>query len=300
MTAFAGRVAYVSDPKLRDTQGNIQSDKLGVLLNKALCLLSGAASGKDTWQGLFPAHSVVGLKVNCLAGRRLSTTPQLVAAIIASLTEAGVKPDNIIVWDRSNRELKAAGFTINRRGAGPKCFGTDAVGYERRLTTSGEVGSCLSTILTRHLKVLINVGVLKDHNLAGVSAGMKNLYGMIHNPNKYHDNTCNPYVADVSNLPVVRKALKLTIIDATLAQYHNGPAYSPAFAWQPNGILLGTDPVAVDRIACDMLEKKRKAHGLAGFRKDKRWPAWLETAAGYGLGEGDIKKIRLVEHHHGA
>ena len=40
-------------------------------------------------------------------------------------------------------------------------------------------------------------GVVKDHDLAGVSAGLKNWYGVIHNPNKYHDSCCDPYVADV-------------------------------------------------------------------------------------------------------
>ena len=44
-------------------------------------------------------------------------------------------------------------------------------GYGSALETSGPVGSLISRILTDYATVLINVGVLKDHDLAGVSAG---------------------------------------------------------------------------------------------------------------------------------
>ena len=90
-----------------------------------------------------------------------------------------------------------------------QCYGTDRVGYEDDLSAWGSVGSRLSKILTRSSSVLINLPVLKDHDGAGVTIALKNMYGAIHNPNKYHPNGCDPYVADLNMLPEIRSRMKL-------------------------------------------------------------------------------------------
>lgn len=299
MNTFPGKVVAARDAGLRGADGAIRPPRLGELLAKALRRLGGAADARAFWSGIVKPGEKVGLKVNCLAGARLSTTPELVRAVVASLGEAGVGSGDIVVWDRTARELKAAGLTA--RATGARCKGTDEAGcgYETSIATSGEVGSCLSRILTRDIAVLINIGVLKDHDLAGVSIGMKNLYGVLHNPNKYHDNTCDPYVADAANFPVVRAKLKLTIADGTLAQCHGGPAFSPAHAWEHNGILVGTDPVAVDRVGWEIIERRRKARGLPSLAEATRWPKWLATAAAYGLGEADLARTTVLEEGDG-
>ena len=68
------------------------------------------------------------------------------------------------------------------------------------------------------LTALINVGVLKDHNLSGVSVGLKNWYGAIHNPNKHHEDSCTPYIPLLAAFSLIRKKLRLTIIDGSVAQ----------------------------------------------------------------------------------
>ena len=85
---------------------------------------------------------------------------------------------------------------------------------------------------------VVSLPVLKDHNLAGVSLGMKNFFGAIHNPNKYHDNHCDPFVAEVFDVPLVRQKHRLTVIDALRGL--NAPALSPdgkrvAYAAEDNG-----------------------------------------------------------------
>ncbi|HAK93811.1 MAG TPA: hypothetical protein DCM87_02060 [Planctomycetes bacterium] len=298
VNTFPGRVVAARDANLRGADGAVRPPRLGELLAKALRRLGDAGDARAFWSRLLKPGEKIGLKVNCLAGARLSTTPELVRAVVASLGEAGIPSGDIVVWERTARELKAAGLTA--RTAGARCAGTDeAGGYETAIATSGEVGSCLSRILTRDIAVLINIGVLKDHDLAGVSIGMKNLYGVLHNPNKYHDNTCDPYVADAANLPVVRAKLRLTIADGTLAQCHGGPAFSPAHAWEYNGILAGTDPVAVDRVGCEIIERRRKARGLPSLAEAARWPKWLATAAAYGLGEADLARVKVLEEGDG-
>jgi uncharacterized protein (DUF362 family) len=293
MDTFPGKVVVARDASLRGPDGAISQARLGELLSKALCRLADVRDTHGFWARVLAPGAKIGLKVNCLAGARLSTTPELVRAIVASLIDAGVSSEKIVVWERTARELKAAG--LNAQTTGARCLGTDERGYESDIATSGEVGACLSRVLTCEIGVLLNVGVLKDHDLAGVSIGMKNLYGILHNPNKYHDNACDPYVADVANFPVVRAKLALTIADGMLAQCQGGPAFSPAYAWEYNGIVVGTDPVAVDRVGAEIIERRRKARSLPSLAEAKRWPKWLATAARYGLGEADLARIKLLE-----
>jgi uncharacterized protein (DUF362 family) len=141
----------------------------------------------------------------------------------------------------------------------------------------------------------VNVGVCKDHDLSGVSAGCKNLYGLIHNPNRYHANRCDPFLADLLDHPAIRPKLRLTVIDAIEAQCHGGPARVPTYTFQPNRILVSVDPVAVDRIAWEMIEEERARRGLPSLVEDKREPTWIAAAGRLGLGEPERARIDLRE-----
>ena len=120
----------------------------------------------------------MGLKVNTLGGRGISTSVELVAAVCDRLQQAGVNPANIIVWDRDTEEMQRGGFSIAIGGNRVQCYGTDRAGYEDDLSVWGSVGSRLSKILTRSSTVLISLPVLKDHDGAGVTIALKNMYGV--------------------------------------------------------------------------------------------------------------------------
>jgi len=141
---------------------------------------------------------------------------------------------------------------------------------------------------------LVSFGVVKDHDLAGVSAGLKNLYGLIHNPNKYHDHNCDPYVADVLNHPYVRGKLRLVVLDGVVAQCHGGPAWRPDATWPLGVVAASTDPVAADAWAWRVIDAERARRGLASLEDAKRPPRFLATAARYGLGVGDPAAVKEV------
>lgn len=266
-------------------------------IDAAMAALTGAAA-HDAWSGLFAPSDRVAVKLNCLAGPRLSPRPELVAAIVAGIRSAGVPASAIVLFDRSSRELERAGFPIRKEGDGVRCFGTDALkggGYGADILEHRSIGSLFTRILTEHATVLVNVGVCKDHDLSGVSAGSKNLYGLIHNPNRYHADRCDPFLADLLDHPAVRSKLRLTVIDAIEAQCHGGPAYVPDFTFRPNRVLAALDPVAVDRIAWELIETERARRGMPSLAEDKREPTWIARAAGLGLGEADRSRITLKE-----
>jgi uncharacterized protein (DUF362 family) len=272
--------------------------KLRALIRRSLRSLAGTANARDAWARFVRPGELIGLKVNCLAGPHASTRPEVAYAVAAELIEAGHPAENIIIWDRSERELKRIGYELKRQGQGPLCFATDSsgYGYDGDLYMAGTVGSLFSRLLLR-LDAVINLPVLKDHGLAGVSLGMKNYYGVIHNPNKYHENLCNPYVADLCSSKLIRRLNRLTIIDGLTGLCHGGPAYFSQWSWPWGGIIMGSDQVAVDRIGWDVIDRRRGEAGLPSLAEAEREPSWIFTAADpeHDLGEAELDRIRVVE-----
>lgn len=290
------RVAVARDDALARGKLEDHQELLRKLLDASLQKICDASGAAESWGALFKPEDRVGIKVNTLG---LSTQPAVVEAIVHGLLQAGLKEQNIIVWDRFDVELDRAGFKLNRSRRGFQCRGTDAErvgrGYQRQIEVSGQIGSCFSRIVADEVDALISVPVLKDHNLAGVSLGMKNFYGAIHNPNKYHDNNCDPYVADVVSHRFIAPKWRLTICDGTRAQYHNGPGSSPGYGWPFNGLIVSRDFVAADAVAAAFVDSERKDRGLQPLARDNRPTKHIVTAGARGLGEADLGRIRRIE-----
>jgi uncharacterized protein (DUF362 family) len=254
---------------------------------------TGAESPQQAMAALFRPEDTVGIKLNCLGGPRMSPSVELVEELVELIAAAGVQRNRIIVFERSSRELERAGFRIRRSGGPYLCFGTDN-DYERRPSTSGEIGSCFARLVSDRCTALVSFGVVKDHDLAGVSASLKNWYGVIHNPNKYHDSNCNPYVADVVRHTYLRSKLRLTVLDGVDAQCHGGPAFASHGLFELGTVAASTDPVAADVWAWRQIDAERVRRGLPPLVAENREPRFLATAARYGLGVADPQKLRVV------
>jgi len=253
--------------------------------------------GPEPWRRLFDPEDIVAIKINGLASGHLSPRPELAWAVVDGLRSAGVEDGHIILWDRTTRELERSGFARQTGADRVRIYGTDSLrggGYGGDFESVGAVGSLVTQIIGRYATALVNLGVLKDHDLAGISAGMKNLYGAIHNPNRYHDHACDPYVAQVAALPSIRRTLRLTVIDAVLAQAEGGPAFTPEWIWPCGRILVATDPVACDQIAWDLVEGERARRGLPSLEEAGRAPAWIATAQTMGLGRAAPLEVEEV------
>jgi len=287
------RVVLVRDSAVLDSHHEVNLTIACEMVSKGMLNLTGESSPDRAWKSLFKPKDIIGIKVNALGGRQIATHPGIVEAVISGLKLAGIPEKNIIVWDRLTKELKRSGYTENKSGNGVKCFGTDT-NYDRYPEIVGSIGSCFSAIISSYCTALINVPVLKDHDLAGVSLSLKNFYGAIHNPNKYHDNNCDPYVADLNTHPYIKDKLRLIICDAITLQYQGGPAYRPQFALDYRSLLLSQDPVAIDRIGAGLIEEKRKEKGLPSLKEAGREPTHIVTAAKKGLGVDNLDKIEFI------
>jgi uncharacterized protein (DUF362 family) len=296
--AGKSRVAIARDPRVRLGGGAVDSARLLRLLDRAVQSVYGGDSPLDAWKAIARPGEVVGLKVNCLAGRGFaSTSLTMVEAVSERLQEAGIPRRNLIVWDRLNEDLESAGFRIVTRGDRVRCYGNDAAGYGRELAVFGSVGSLVSNTLTQTCDAVINLPVLKDHGIVGVTMALKNLFGAIHNPNKYHLSAGDPYVADAFMLSPIRQKVRLTICEAISPQYEGGPSFMPQWSWPFQGVLASRDPVALDYTGWRIIEEQRAAKKLPSLREARREPAYIARAADaqHRIGTNDPALIERVD-----
>lgn len=291
------RVVIARDPALRAGR-SIESPRLLKLLDRSLAAFYNRDNPLEAWKQIARPGEVVGLKVNCLAGRgTASTNPVLVDAVVERLQQAGIAAKDILIFDRFSSDLENAGFRLSGRPGAVRFAGSDALGYEEELSVFGSAGSLVSRAVTRMCDCIISLPVLKDHGIAGITAALKNMFGAIHNPNKYHLNVGDPYIADVYALPPFRRKVRLAICDATAPQYEGGPSYMPQWSWPMNSLLVARDPVALDWTGWQIIEKKRAEKGLQPLEAAKRKPTYIATAAdaAHRLGTNDPNRIERVE-----
>ena len=245
------------------------------LLEAALGAAVARAAGEPTpvaaMRRLFKPTDVVGIKVNCLGGRGVSTRPEVALQLAAFLQAAGVPADRIYVWDRTDRELRAAGYAIDR-GRGVRVFGTNE-DFDGRLVEWGPSASRFDRVLATELTALISCSVLKDHGLAGASLTMKNWYGVDPQPEQAARRRLRPVRPPPRGLPRhPRQAAPQRRGRRARAVPRRARAARPRWAWPYGGFLASTDPVAVDAVGRQVLEARRKEVGLPPLAAEGREP----------------------------
>ncbi|MCU0243338.1 MAG: DUF362 domain-containing protein [Acidobacteria bacterium] len=293
----APRVVVVRSSRAWTAAGAPDPGVVAAMLGRGFARLTGRADPAAAVASLFSPADRVGIKINAIGGKALSTRPEVAMTLAAWLLQGGVPGRNIVVWDRTRRELRDAGYAIGEGRYGVRVLGTDDPdqGYGPDLVAHLGVGSLFSRVLTGECTASISLALLKDHGLAGLTAGMKNYFGAVHNPNKYHDGGCDPHVAEVFDAPPVRSRHRLTVLDALTVQFHKGPSFHARWAAKYGGFVLGLDPVAVDTVGWSIVEGLRAEAGLPSLEAEGRAPRYLATAARMGLGTADPAAIERLE-----
>ncbi len=289
------RVILAAHSRFADTNEKVNLNIARVLLEDALQAFTNTTSIRDAWMRIFPnlqSTDVIGLKVNCI-NRRLSSHPEVTYAITKSLIAAlDMNPNNLIIWDRTSRELQRARYNLNAGAKDVRCLATsDGIGYDKG--ASVEIGNGkrvrLSTVLTEMCTYLINVPVLKDHSIAGVTLSLKNHYGSIDKPTRGHGSSGDPYIANLNAAPAIRDKTRLIVCDAAFGIYRGGPHGAPQ--WMNGQLLVTTDPVALDTIGAGLIDQQRRENGMAAASKRA---GYLRTAAALGLGIADEGRIEAM------
>ncbi len=302
----SSRVVLVRDSRVIDGSGRVHQPLLQEMLDRALTTLTRKTTIGDAWAEFVKPGEVVGLKLNAnsvpqLRGSELTTHfPALTSAVLSGFEKAGIAEKNVILWDRSDEEVASTGLSLQKDPGALRVLGTRASrrgaggpGFSNESFSVGSQSSRVSRIVSEMCSALINVPVLKDHGVTGITGAMKNHYGSIDNPRRYHGNSgTSPGVAEINAIPVIREKERLVLFDALLGVYSGGPRWQRQYVWPYGGILVGTDPVATDAVALLILDEQRRAEGLESLRPRA---AFLDAAEALGLGTSDRDQIDLVE-----
>jgi hypothetical protein len=337
---FRGRVVEVFHARVLN--GNrIVRGALREMMAQGLMRLTGERSETGAWRRFFGPDDVVGIK-GCPVGRPHAIAhAETLSEVIRGLTLAGVRPQNIVVFERYDNELRLGGYhNILPPGAR---FASGSPAYdETQLRTAGYSGttirgydenafvelprvvpgansqksahrrSHLLQVVSREVTKVINVCALKDHTASGLTMALKNMsHGFVNNVRRSHagSNWTETFIPAIVSLPAIREKVVLHLCDALWGVYDGGPGHwNPNFrSWAYRSFLLATDPVAMDRIGWNILDRKRRSAGLPPIADcgtgaenpgheefTHRQPGHVLRAGRKGLGEANLDRIAHV------
>ncbi len=240
----------------------IDGNKVRMMTDIGIRTLAQINDPGEAWKSLLPEvneTSTIAIKVNC-AAPALPSHPEMTDAIVEGLKLMNFggsyfPEENIIIFERTNYELQAAGFSINTSGSGVKCFGTNSagVGYSTEFYDVNGSNQKLSKIVTEIADYIINLGVLKNHSTFGVTLCLKNHYGTCHNAIQMHGYNCDPWIPALNTTGPIKGKQHLNIIDGLFGINSGGPSGSPQFA--ANQLIMSKDIVATDYIGSELLKE---------------------------------------------
>ena len=143
---------------------------------------------------------------------------------------------------------------------------------------------------------LVNVRPLRTHHWSGVGTCLKNYISFVPDPWSYHDEGCSP-LGKIWTYPIVKGKTRVNILSALTPQFYGRGAhfFDRRYVWSYKGLIVGTDPVAVDAVGAHLLQTKR----IGFFGEDRALdvaPVHIMAAdKKYHLGVSDMRRIQLIK-----
>lgn len=202
-----------------------------------------------------------------------------------------VKPDDVVgiktnVWAplRTPKELEQAiKSRIMDAGVPEEKIGIDDRGVLRNQ-------------IFLNATALINARPLRTHHWSGVGGCIKNYIMFVPSPPQYHPNSCENLAA-IWKLPIVKGKTRLNILVVLRPLFHGiGPHhFNPTYQWDYKGLLVGTDPVALDAVGVRILQAKRRAY--FGEERPLKPPVTYVAAADtkHHLGTSDMQRMEIIK-----
>ena len=266
----------------------------------------------------------VGLKIYTNSGSGLSTPQKLIEAVIAQLQRRGYQRSDITIVDMSARKMRACGFLPKlsevQNGALNSYNGVQVVDidsgkffdkrwyYDNPLTPKNanvstsykeiynpEVRkSYLPVPLFLSVDFWINLPVVTDMDGLGVCAALGNvsIWNMSNNE-RFLKEPANASMAaaEVCAIPEMRESNVFTIISFEQGQFVGGAVYNARFCFSENLLLLSSNPVAIDYICWQTINKYRRANR---FKIIDPEPPILNYCRQLGVGDYDMRKIKRI------
>ena len=323
---FPGRVIEVRDPN-SIVRNRVSQSIVRQMLEHAMREMTGEESAQAAWAKFVQPNDIVGIKINPSGAPACCSSPEIVREIIASVQSVGVPARNILAYDRYSYEMDIGSYQAllppGVRIVGIQDAFVDSAGYDTNVYCTAnffgewETRSYMASIVAQVVTKIINLPTMKDHSASGVTGALKNLaYGTFNNVARTHrapHSFTNPLIGLMCTVEPLRSKAVLHIMDGLRQVWHGGPLTQVQdFIDQTGLLLVATDPVALDTVELEAIEKKRRERGAPSlwqhdpssitadnnvFFHDAaknlffRQPGHVAAAGKLGLGVADLKQI---------
>jgi hypothetical protein len=254
------------------------------------------------------AHAQPTAKVVLIRNVDVLAQPEKTQEILQSMLDEAVKTllgtdSPLEAWRKLIKSSDVVGVKSNDWGKLPTPKPLEAA-IKRRLLDVGVMEENMSIadrgVMTNPIflksTALVNVRPLRTHHWAGVGTCLKNYIQFVSDRPSYHPEACAA-LGSIWHLPAVEGKTRLNVLSALTPQFYGRGAnfFDTRYVWPYRGLIVGTDPVAVDTIGAHLLQKKRAAF----FGEDRALDATpshiIVADKKYHLGVSDRNRIQLVK-----
>jgi hypothetical protein len=278
-------------------------------------------------QRLVPgAKGKVGLKIYADSGPGLATPLGLTKAVIAALERRGYKKDKIFLVGLNGQRLRFTGYLPSlvtgkspfeghpvyvlesERYFDPLWFYDSPLpsrfdpilaqksveNFDPETTLEQDRKSFLATPLFVDADFWINLPVYTDHAVLGVNGALVNatLWNASNTARFFRSPASAPAaVAEMSAIPELRGTWMFTLASLERYQYIGGPWFNSLYTISEPLLWLGTDPVLLDSLMLERINRHRAHDGFKAVSDDIRT---LEFAAILGVGSRKTTDAKFV------
>src|SRR5207249_4900275 len=153
--------------------------------------------------------------------------------------------------------------------------------------------SFVSKLVSQEITKIINVSPMLNHNFAGISGHLYGLaMGSVDNIARFEADAGRlaRAVPEIYALPSLSDRVVLNVVDALICQYEGGERGLLHYSTMLNELRFSRDPVALDVLSIQELERQRQAAGAPAIKPNLEL---YNNAALLELGVSDLKKIRM-------
>jgi hypothetical protein len=293
-----------------ETQPTVVQD----MVQRGMLQWTGKPDLKAAWMSVVSPKDVVGLKVYSLPGAYSGTRPAVVEAVVQGLLLAGLPSSNIVIWDKHLIDLRLAGYTALADRYRVRLVGSADAGYDEKVAyannplmgtlvagdlefdlrgaTSGR-NSYVSKLVTSDLTKIISIAPLLNHNMAGVCGHLYSpSMGSVDNTARFEfsPQRLAQAVPEIYALPGLGDHVALNITDALFCQYQGEQTSRLHDSTELNQIWISKDPVALDTLGIQELDRERQAKDLESHGDN---PELYQNASLLELGMGDPAQIKV-------
>jgi uncharacterized protein (DUF362 family) len=224
----------------------------------------------------------------CVPNRKYTyaatTNPWVVGALVKMCLEVGAAKVTVYDYPFGGPSTEAAadsGIADQVTAAGGVM---EYVDFNKFVLTDMPNGQSLKSAAfyseVLHADVVIDVPIAKHHSTTGLTLGMKNLMGTVHDRNAIHDDIYRR----IADLAVFLRP-KLTVVDAVRILLANGPqGGSLSDVKEMDTVIASADVVAADAYATK----------LFGWTDPNRL-GYIKYGAAWGLGRSDLANLNIAE-----